>query len=430
MSKLLNYLVWLTVPDAARRLSEILGETVSEATVLRLGLDGHLKLSLRFVNHARGRRGRVSRYSERGLAQSIAAGQYPEDLAWVSYSAKASAAALLGGKAREQLSEEQIVSLDGVLDGSADSTTAAPLLVHLASLKIDEERYLTLERDVVRLPEICDLPMIGADALAVEQRYQDLTDGPEVTLTVLEGAFVEHDGYVYQLQEHLDENECMDGSRAQGQMLERAFVGEDAPATVIDAMGQRYRALREKFLGDVLTRRGATSAGYYPAHALPHGSVIVVRTAALQAFERSLLSDVCDVVDAGSDKNEEEVPKQTYGIRPVTTSELLECLRLEADETRWRDKLSRIDTDGKAYKPALVQRGRRGVGGSALWNPAAFAICLMDCEGYNAMQLRARLNNAKTGRLDWVVEFDDLLEKRGVYPLDKTGWSPRKPRQA
>ena len=35
------------------------GEDVREADVLRLALDGHLKLSVRFVNHASARRGKV-----------------------------------------------------------------------------------------------------------------------------------------------------------------------------------------------------------------------------------------------------------------------------------------------------------------------------------------------------------------------------------
>ena len=55
MSKLLKLQKWLTLEQAARHLSGVCGEPVSEADVLRLGLDGHLKLSVYFVNHARGR---------------------------------------------------------------------------------------------------------------------------------------------------------------------------------------------------------------------------------------------------------------------------------------------------------------------------------------------------------------------------------------
>jgi hypothetical protein len=53
MKKLLKLKQWLTVPDAARHLSILFGQDLSEADVLRLALDGHLTLSVHFVNHTR-----------------------------------------------------------------------------------------------------------------------------------------------------------------------------------------------------------------------------------------------------------------------------------------------------------------------------------------------------------------------------------------
>ena len=44
MQKLLNLKEWLTIADAARHLSILFGEDVSEPDVLRLALDGHLTL--------------------------------------------------------------------------------------------------------------------------------------------------------------------------------------------------------------------------------------------------------------------------------------------------------------------------------------------------------------------------------------------------
>ena len=52
LKKLLKLMEWVTVPDAARYLSILFGEDVSEADVLRLALDGHLTLSVDFVNVA------------------------------------------------------------------------------------------------------------------------------------------------------------------------------------------------------------------------------------------------------------------------------------------------------------------------------------------------------------------------------------------
>lgn len=50
MSKLFKLKEWLSVEETARHLSIVFGENVSEADVLRLALDGHMKLSVRFVN--------------------------------------------------------------------------------------------------------------------------------------------------------------------------------------------------------------------------------------------------------------------------------------------------------------------------------------------------------------------------------------------
>jgi|GEM_PF-1820961 hypothetical protein len=50
MSKLFELKEWLTIPEAAKHLSGILKEEVTEANVLRLAIDGHLKPSIRFLN--------------------------------------------------------------------------------------------------------------------------------------------------------------------------------------------------------------------------------------------------------------------------------------------------------------------------------------------------------------------------------------------
>ena len=60
LKKLISFKPWLSLPDAARHLSILFGEDVSEAHVLRLGLDRHLTLSVDFVNHACGRPGRLA----------------------------------------------------------------------------------------------------------------------------------------------------------------------------------------------------------------------------------------------------------------------------------------------------------------------------------------------------------------------------------
>jgi hypothetical protein len=52
--KLAKLKEWFAVPDAARYLSARLDETVNDSDVLRLALDGHLKLSVRFLGTVHG----------------------------------------------------------------------------------------------------------------------------------------------------------------------------------------------------------------------------------------------------------------------------------------------------------------------------------------------------------------------------------------
>ena len=57
--KLLKLRDWLSVPEAARHLSILLGDEVTEAHVLRFALDGRLTLSVDFVNATPARSGKV-----------------------------------------------------------------------------------------------------------------------------------------------------------------------------------------------------------------------------------------------------------------------------------------------------------------------------------------------------------------------------------
>ena len=64
---------WLTIPETVRHLSNILDEEVSESDLLRIALDGHLKLSVYFVNHAYARCGKVVPYEDAEWEESTLA---------------------------------------------------------------------------------------------------------------------------------------------------------------------------------------------------------------------------------------------------------------------------------------------------------------------------------------------------------------------
>lgn len=255
MGKLFNLKEWLTVADTARHLSIVFGEEVTEADVLRFALDGHLRLSVNFVNHARARCGKVVGY---------------EDADWGEFPAE----------------------LVATLPNIPDEAKGKPL-PYMKSLNIDDKRFLNLEKEVTSLHGVWDLPMIGGEQLDIERRYQMLTGGPSVTLETLDGTFVEgRDGKICQLQEDYDNNEYEAGSKAALEKLKHRF----AEMMVLDptvegreeaeALLNRYEEDQKKFQEKRKTR--PQSENYYPAGGLPNDGVIVVRTEALREFEKEL----------------------------------------------------------------------------------------------------------------------------------------------
>ncbi len=158
LKKLLNLKQWLTVPDAARHLSILLGEDVSEADVLRLALDGHLTLSVYFVNHTSARCGPIV--------------------------------------SRADAKRHTVPAFDNF---------EATEIIEGVEVGDQVIEYLPL---IFQLQDVWDLKMQGAEQIDVEHRYQFLTGGPPVDLYSLAGAIVcREDGTHCQLQLHFSENE-------------------------------------------------------------------------------------------------------------------------------------------------------------------------------------------------------------------------------
>lgn len=255
MSKLFNLKEWLTLADTARHLSIVFGEEVTEADVLRFALDGHLRLSVNFVNHARARCGKVVGY---------------EDAEWDEFPAE----------------------LVATLPNIPDDAKGKPL-PYMKSLNIDDKRFLNLEKEVTSLHGVWDLPMIGGEQLDIEHQYQMLTGGPSVTLETIDGAFVEgRDGKMCQLQEDYDNNEYQAGSKAALKKLKHHFAQmmlldpTKKGAAEAEAELNRYEEERKKFQEKRKTR--PQTENYFPAGGLPKDSVIVVRTEALRDFEQTI----------------------------------------------------------------------------------------------------------------------------------------------
>lgn len=277
MKKLFNLKKWLTIPETAKHLSLLFEEEVTEADVLRLGLDQHLKLSVYFVNHAHAICGKVV-----GI----------EDVIWAEF-------------------PPEILSLYGPDHNPDDIPTA-----YMQSLNIDNERFLNLDDKVITIKGVWDLPMIGAEVLDVEHRYQQITDGPDVTLTVLDGTCVEGtDGSICQLQElcvkndyHLASNACNKFITFYMQQLAENGADEEE----IKAIHEEYTNQKDIFLDEVASN--SKSSFHFPAGGLPEDAVLVVRTSELRRFEMYInqvatqetndqLGRRNDTADAISDEN-------------------------------------------------------------------------------------------------------------------------------
>lgn len=272
MSKLLKLKEWLTVKDAAKRLSISAGEDVTEADILRLALDGHLTLSMYFVNHTMARKGKIVPL---------------RDTRW-SFMPP-----LLEQPHTESLTDETVALYPDHLQKlwhETPSEERAKCIPMLSSLAIDANRFINLEDEITTLTDIWDLPFIGCEQLDVEHKYQSLTGGPEVTLEGLDGAFVSQgENTICQLQESWDQNPYQAGSLAQLERLKEFIREKTVPAEKADDLLQKHKAARVDFLEK--QRSQPRAQNFYPAGGLPRDGVLVVRTSALRELEEKLLDE-------------------------------------------------------------------------------------------------------------------------------------------
>ena len=210
MSKLFKLKEWVTIPDAARHLSQIVNEPVCEADVLQMALDGHLKLTVDFPNRAKARVGRVIPYKD--------------------------------------VPHHELPSPDG--KGTFTYADGYPLhdLKNGEQLQA-ETPFIHFGKEVVSIDGLWDLAMLGNERIDIEFDLQSLIGGPEVTMTNIEGTFLNRgDGAWAALQEQFEDR------------------------TVTDADG----------------RKKTVKGSYYPAGGLGTDCTRVIRTSEILALQSRL----------------------------------------------------------------------------------------------------------------------------------------------
>ncbi len=245
MSKLFKLKAWLTLDEAVNHISTVLGESATEADLFRFALDGHLTLSVNFVNHAKARKGK-----------------------WVNTSDV----------------QFYLIENDPLSGEKLENPISVPLNHELL---VSEDNWIALEKPVESISGVWDLAMVGAESLDIEHLYQQSTSGLEVTLVAIDGAFVKKGDVICQLQTDYDDNEFQTGSSAQKKVLERNIIEAKLSDEEANKIRNKYQEDRKKYL----EKRENTPREnlFYPSGGLgEHDYVLVIRTEEITRFIQSL----------------------------------------------------------------------------------------------------------------------------------------------
>jgi hypothetical protein len=245
VSKLFKLKEWLTLEEAINHMANLLGEPVTLADLYRLSLDGHLTLSVNFVNGAEARLGKMVKY---------------EDVQFY------------------------LVENDFLTKEKLEIPISLPIN---NEIRVADDDWILLDKKVVTIRNVWDLTMLGSEALDIEFYYQKMTSGLEVTLTGLDGIFLEKDGVLAQLQTDFDDNEYQRGSRAQGKKLKNDLEWSLLKTEEIEKLEKEYKQDRKEFIEN--RKNCPRENHFFPSGGLDeHEYVLIIKTKELTRFIQSL----------------------------------------------------------------------------------------------------------------------------------------------
>jgi hypothetical protein len=241
---------WLTIGDAARHLSTVFEESVSEADILQYASLMKFADIFSLPSRANWRVGSLVPISDATFKQFPALTLKSDEVP--------------GEPVR--IYRGPIVSTEGV-----------------------QTHVLELEDGIRELKGVYDLPMIGGEIQDVENRYQLLTGGPVATGVFMDGAFIEaSDGRICQLQKDYEDNEFCAGTNANLHRLMDEIRAKKYDAPKADSLLAQHKEHRREFLARPRDER------YFPMGHLPNDAVLVVRTDAIAAFIDAINAEAAD----------------------------------------------------------------------------------------------------------------------------------------
>ena len=239
-------------------------QDVSEADVLRYALDGHLKLSLNFVNRA----------------AAIECKIIP-------------------------IEEASYIPLDILVNFEITDHHKIEIKKVLRDMQLNATQALTLTGKQIELLGDYELEMIGNAHIEIENKYQSLTGGPEITELGMEGIFVKSDNdIIYKIHERDDD---IKETANLTEILEAVKnIRKNNEINPVDDNKQReqYEKMMKTLVNSKdISNFGNDSKNYYPVLSVPNDCAIVVRTDAIEEFVQS-------INDESSSTNKPLTPKE------------------------------------------------------------------------------------------------------------------------
>lgn len=330
MKKLFNLKEWLTIADSAQYLSTVLEEEVNKADVLRLALDGHLTISVNFVNHAFAQLGKIVPIESAKLRL------IPSDPLTADFSELFNAV---------EISPNELSTLPDDIKRRLDNRELIP---SVCGEVLNETEVIEFSDNFKTITGVWDLMLVGSERLDVEHEYQQLTNGPAVNLTNLSGTFVKSaDGEVAKIQESWDKNEFVEGSNASLRLIRQQISTDKVPAEKAEAALKKHEEARNKYLQQ--QQEKPISEQYYPAGGLPDDGVLVVRTSALREFEESL--------EDKTDKSEKPITPTERNSLLVIIAALCSKANIDWRERGAAGRIARLtETNGTELSDDTVRR--------------------------------------------------------------------------
>gem|GEM_PF-4754111 len=284
--KLFDLKDFFTLPEAAVRLSESLGQQVSKNDILSLYLHRRLKLSIYFTNPVILVPGEVVSY---------------QDAEWI------------------KIPDEEIE------EGGNYDTNEFGEPAFLKGDQIDSERVFDSNSASINKVGIFDLLGGDGDRLCVEMEYQKDSHDIDVSPSVnVDGIFVkDEDGVTYRIHISLDDvhynNEALSGSMAKFKLKINDVAKELAidrnEAEKLVERSSEWKEERRSFLDKFINEHTA-------AYCFPDDSYLVIRRKNLIDFEKNIL------INGNEDKNKITISShQSDDLR----------LLLEASDKFWKN---------------------------------------------------------------------------------------------